>query len=440
MEEGELYCKEKKVREEGSEVAGEVAILDYSDDERELFDEMRVRGRHFYFAKVLPIENPKMDAMIKKAEETIEKINRDQVVMTQKIRERMMDRDALRSKLNRMNCGNYELALKWKRNSLDFLYPSLDKLTFANNAYRGKSVNSCLSVGEVDKQKLCFLMVHGCKNMGDERKLLREVDAMQGKDGGMTLDELRAPIQHLQQRLSINYVAHAEIDENAHSELILNAEKQHEIIRETALANAVVNGKLWNSLGSKKSIQQQVQELNNRSCELRERQREVNAKVKKVNKEVKMIEKDIGSLQKVFTYANRKKDEAYNTILRLKRQYGEENASYYQYRSLMRKVQVLGKKKDTAAIQELSQTQVDKFMQQWNNNLDFRNDYKKRVVPRLNNRHLGVDGSMITNQKAEVKDSKKAPKPEALSKARLKWLMKDPEDPSELFFLVKLRR
>ena len=63
-----------------------------------------------------------------------------------------MDRDALRSKLNRMNCGNYELALKWKRNSLDFLYPSLDKLTFANNAYRGKSVNSCLSVGEVDKQ------------------------------------------------------------------------------------------------------------------------------------------------------------------------------------------------------------------------------------------------------------------------------------------------
>ncbi|KAG6592802.1 Proton pump-interactor 103, partial [Cucurbita argyrosperma subsp. sororia] len=434
MEEGELYCKEKKVREEGSEVAGEVAILDYSDDERQLFDEMRVRGRHFYFAKVLPIENPKMDAMIKKAEETIEKMNRDQVVMAQKIRERMMDRDALRSKLNWMNCGNYELALKWKRNSLDFLYPSLDKLTFANNAYRGKSVNSCLSVGEVDKQKLCFLMVHGCKNMGDERKLLREVNAMQGKDGGMTLDELRASIQHLQQRLSINYVAHTEIDENAGSEVILNAEKQHEIIRETALANAVVNGKLWNSLGSKKSIQQQVQELNNRSCELRERQREVNAKVEKVNKEVKMIEKDIRSLQKLFTYANRKKDEAYNNILKLKRQYGEENASYYQYRSLMRKVQVLGKRKDTAAIQELSQTQVEKFMQQWNNNLDFRNDYKKRVIRLLNNRHLGVDGSMITTQKAEVKDSKKAPKPEALSKARLKWLMKDTEDPSELLF------
>ncbi|XP_023004757.1 proton pump-interactor BIP103-like [Cucurbita maxima] len=434
MEEGELYCKEKKVREEGSEVAGEVAILDYSDDERQLFDEMRVRGRHFYFAKVLPIENPKMDAMIKKAEETIEKINRDQVVMAQKIRERMMDRDALRSKLNRMNFGNYELALKWKRNSLDFLYPSLDKLTFANNAYKGKSVNSCLSVGEIDKQKLCFLMVHGCKNMGDERKLLREVNAMQGEDGGMTLDELRAPIQHLQQRLSINYVAHTEIDENARSEVILNAEKQHEIIRETALANAVVNGKLWNSLGSKKSIQQQVQELNNRSCELRERQREVNVKVRKVNKEVKMIEKDIRSLQKLFTYANRKKDEAYNTILKLKRQYGEENASYYQYRSLMQKVQALVKKKDTAAIEELSQTQVEKFMQQWNNNLDFRNDYKKRAIPLLNNRHLGVDGSMITDQKAEVKDSKKAPKPEALSKARLKWLMKDPEDPSELLF------
>lgn len=71
-------------------------------------------------------------------------------------------------------------------------------------------------------------------------------------------------------------------------------------------------------------------------------------------------------------------------------------------------------------------------MQQWNENLDFRNDYRKRVISSLKNRHLGVDGRMITNQKPEVEDTRKVIKPEALSKTRLKWLMKDLEDPYEL--------
>ncbi|KAG7014646.1 hypothetical protein SDJN02_24825, partial [Cucurbita argyrosperma subsp. argyrosperma] len=42
--------------------------------------------------------------------------------------------------------------------------------------------------------KLCFLMGHDCKNMADERKLLREMNAIQGKDGGMTVEELQAPV------------------------------------------------------------------------------------------------------------------------------------------------------------------------------------------------------------------------------------------------------
>lgn len=38
--------------------------------------------------------------------------------------------------------------------------------------------------------------------------------------------------------------------------------KQHEVIIEKAIANAVVNGKLWNSLSSKKSIQEEVRTKN----------------------------------------------------------------------------------------------------------------------------------------------------------------------------------
>ncbi|KAL0538279.1 hypothetical protein IC582_027291 [Cucumis melo] len=419
MEEGEFNCREKNMVEEGEgpEVVGEEEIIDCSDDE------MPVGVRHFYFVKVLPLENPNLDAMIKKAEERIEKTNRDQVLLATKIREKMMDRDAVRSKLRWMrNYDYYELTIKWQKERLDILHLYLDKLTFANNAYKEKPVNSCLSSGEVDKRKLHFLMLHGCKNMADERKLLREVNESQGKDGGITLDELHAPIRRLRQQFPMYF--RGESDEDPR--------KQHEVIIEKAIANAVVNGKLWNSLSSKKSIQEEIEKLKNTSFQLRERQRKTNAEIRKVKLELEKVEKDIRSLQKLFTDANRKKADAYKTILRLKKQYGEENASYYKYRSLMKKVEALVKKKDITEVQELSQKQVGKFMQQWNDNLEFRNDYKKRVNPSLTNRHLGVDGRMMSNQKPEVEDTRKVIKPETLSKARLKWLMKDLEDPFEL--------
>lgn len=50
----------------------------------------------------------------------------------------------------------------------------------------------------------------------------------------------------------------------------------------------------------------------------------VNARIRKIEKELEKVEKDISFLQKRFKDANRKKDEAYNTILKLKKQYGEE--------------------------------------------------------------------------------------------------------------------
>lgn len=77
--------------------------------------------------------------------------------------------------------------------------------------------------------------------------------------------------------------------------------------------------------------------------------------------------------------------------------------------------------------------QVEKFMQMWNNWPEFRKDYKRRVVPSLCNRELCMDGRMIGNQKLElVEDSRKLVIPESLSKTRLKWVMKDAEDPFEL--------
>ncbi|XP_022155433.1 uncharacterized protein LOC111022580 [Momordica charantia] len=154
-------------------------------------------------------------------------------------------------------------------------------------------------------------MVHGCKDMADERKLLREVNASQEKDGCMTVDELHAPIQCLQQLIQKSD------DDVARKQAILKDIKQHEIARERAIADAVVNGKFWNSLGLKKAIQAELQALNTSSNEQR---------VKAMAK-IRKVEKNISSLEKRLKDTNRKKSEAYNTILRLKKQCGKEMLS-----------------------------------------------------------------------------------------------------------------
>ncbi|XP_038906844.1 proton pump-interactor BIP131-like isoform X2 [Benincasa hispida] len=416
MEEGDCDFRENKVVAEGLEVAGDEAVV----DEHQVFDEMPVGVRQFYFVKVLAHENSNTDAMIK-AEETITKMNQDRILIAQKIRDRQMDRDQVIAKLNnQLFHENWdEFDLKCYRDRMNLLHLSLEKLTSVNKACKGKPNNSCLSRGKVNKQELSFLMLHGCKNVADERKLLREVNARQKNDGGATVDEVNSSNGSL-----LMHLWHWPMDIQ-----IARAVKRNEGIDDNS-----TEGELWSTSRLKNAIQEE--EIYDCSDYMRRRQARFRSKVKKTTKELEKVEKGISSLQKHLIYTNRRKAEAYDTILKLKKLYGEENASHYQYRSLMKKVEVLAKKKDIAALEELSQGQVDKFMQQWNSCLEFRNDYRRRVVPSLYSRDLCVDGRMINNQKSSlVEDARKVTIPEVLSKTRLKWLMKDAEDLSELLSL-----
>ncbi|XP_023515487.1 uncharacterized protein LOC111779624 isoform X2 [Cucurbita pepo subsp. pepo] len=315
MDGGQIDDREK----DGSEAACDGVVVP------QVVDEIPVRVRKSYFVEVLSVESPNIDAMIKKAEETIERINEDEVLLAQKIRKRVMDSDEVRAKLSAINYyGNYGLTPDWERDRLAVLHLSLDKLSFANNAYKDKSNKSCLSGGEVDKQKLCFLMGHECKNMAHERKLLREMNAIQGKDGGMTVEELQAPIECLKEQMRNNYWdCEKSRDDVGRDKAILKDIQQHKIGREKGIGDGVVNGKLWKSLGSQESIRVELQALSKDWDEVAENQIKVNAKMKKLRKKVEKVEKDISCLQKRLKDGDRKKDAAHNTILKLKKQQEE---------------------------------------------------------------------------------------------------------------------
>lgn len=80
MGEGNSDFREKKVVGEGSEF--EIAVGDFVD-EHQVFDEMPG-------VEVFPFENSNTDGMIKKAEEKIEMMNRDRILIVQKLKERVV--------------------------------------------------------------------------------------------------------------------------------------------------------------------------------------------------------------------------------------------------------------------------------------------------------------------------------------------------------------
>ncbi|PON74868.1 Proton pump-interactor [Trema orientale] len=102
---------------------------------------------------------------------------------------------------------------------------------------------------------------------------------------------------------------------------------------------------------------------------------------------------------------------------------------YYQNRFLLRKALALATKKDVAALEKLSRTEVEQFMSQWNKSEAFRDDYKKRESPSLCGRQLSLDGRMRNLGHDEEPHILVAPtfvkREAAFTRKELKCLMKD---------------
>ncbi|BAT95855.1 hypothetical protein VIGAN_08267300 [Vigna angularis var. angularis] len=62
------------------------------------------------------------------------------------------------------------------------------------------------------------------------------------------------------------------------------------------------------------------------------------------------------------------------------------NSHFYQSRAVLNKARDLATKKDINALDEVSHTEVEKFMALWNSDKAFRNDYEKRILASLDMR------------------------------------------------------
>ncbi|KAK4745359.1 hypothetical protein SAY87_011671 [Trapa incisa] len=168
-------------------------------------------------------------------------------------------------------------------------------------------------------------------------------------------------------------------------------EKLH-LATEDAIASAALGGKIWNSLGSKELIKQQIKSMVDKLDRQRPEHLKYNAKFIRFKEELKNVEDDLASLEDQQTELRRLIYEARVCISEWRAKQEEKNDSYNQYIELMRNAQELAKRKDLASLEDLCHQQVEKFRSQWVRDKAFRDDYITRRIPSLNSQCLNIDG------------------------------------------------
>ncbi|KAI4322688.1 hypothetical protein L6164_022358 [Bauhinia variegata] len=340
---------------------------------------------HFYFVKIWPTE-PDSVLKIKKVEKVIEEMNHQHLQITEKIKEKVSELNHANYRLENLNCRYRGLrsSLNGQAKILNALYMVLDELQLGNNACQ-RGTNHSGFEGELDshKQKLNTLMLHGNKSLAEEKKILRKMSLSQQRDA---LAAPFSPLEELKHTIYRNYYGYG----NQYNG-ILREIQELQLQSERATDTAAARGKTCNSAALTKAIKDQIKLINNDPLEKRKEMMALGTKIRHTKNEVEAIKKVITLLQNKLTEKHLKKDEAYQSILKLKKLFDVEITDYNQYCWVMNNVHQLAAKKDIAALKQLYSTEVGKFMLEWNNNKAFRDDYEKRVLQSLLRQPLSRD-------------------------------------------------
>ncbi|KAB5530082.1 hypothetical protein DKX38_020163 [Salix brachista] len=235
-------------------------------------------------------------------------------------RKSMSDREEVLSRLKILHESEKRLKydMVWRKKPQEHLQLALDKLSFANSAYQDREINSWLVSDDINYRNLNFKMLHGSKNLAAENKILREIKASEkGKIVSLwsSLTEIDNSIYRL--RYTLCYPSH---DSAGGDKQMLKEMKQLEIAREKAVANASVKGKIWNSLGTKKALQEEFKIKDKELEDIKKEHLLLKPDIKKADKELQRVEKDIISLQHQLTHLRRRMEEAYQHIVLLQKE------------------------------------------------------------------------------------------------------------------------
>ncbi|KAK7317756.1 hypothetical protein RJT34_02241 [Clitoria ternatea] len=324
--------------------------------------------RSFYFVRFRPYDDPKIKASLDKLDKEITQKNQARIKLTDAIRAKRLERADLISQIKSLRDDNrqFQSIVDEKIREIEPLQQALGKLRTANNGL-------CSSEEELNNviYSLQYRMQHESIPLAEEKQILREIKQLEGT-------------------------------------------------REKVIANAAVRAKVQDSVGQKETIQDQVKLIGGDLDGVKKERQAIRFKIKQLDDALKAIDKDIQSLQEELGAVTQKREKSFESIQQLRKQRDEGNSHFYQSRAILNKAREFAAKKDINAIEELSQTEVERVMSLWNSDKSFRDDYEKRILPSLDMRQLSMDGRMRNPDEKPLLEEPKPAQTDVLPKSTAK--------------------
>ncbi|KAM0070853.1 hypothetical protein Hdeb2414_s0001g00018081 [Helianthus debilis subsp. tardiflorus] len=342
-----------------------------------------------YFVKYRTVEDQALKAKLDQADKDLKKLNLARDPITEKLRAKRNERAQVIGQLKALveEKNHFRTIMDGKRKEIEPLQQALGKLRGPNNANRdNRGGYICSSEEELNDviKSMQYRIQHESITLNEEKQIIREIKQLEGT-------------------------------------------------RDKVIANAAMRAEVQKSVGEKDAIQDQVKSIGVDLDGVRKDQQAIKAKLKTLETEKEAINSVIASLEEELRVVIEKRDKVYDKIRELRNKREEGNTCFYQNRSLLNDARRLAASKDVNALIELSTSEVDKFMSEWNSSKAFREDYEKRILQSLDMRQLSKDGRMRNpEEKPLVAQQSPAPVPvetEVVAKPKAKQPKEDPAPP-----------
>ncbi|KAK7243951.1 hypothetical protein RIF29_38766 [Crotalaria pallida] len=134
-------------------------------------------------------QNNDASRTMQKVVRLFEKREQQHFQISEKIKEKVLARERVLSRLHDLkntDTNKLNASVDRIKNIMKHLYLAQDKLSFANEAQRGRTSLSFSADEKLDNHKLNFRMLHKSKTLAEEKQVLREINVTKHKDAPST--------------------------------------------------------------------------------------------------------------------------------------------------------------------------------------------------------------------------------------------------------------
>ncbi|KAG6544345.1 hypothetical protein Mapa_014179 [Marchantia paleacea] len=192
-----------------------------------------------------------------------------------------------------------------------------------------------------------------------------------GRDLPANEEELDQKIKYLEYRIQ-----HESIPLKEEKQLLRDI-KNLKACREEVCANAALHAEFAESLGERDEVQQRLSPLIAELETLRAEQNAAYEAIKVAEREFEKADEAVNQIQVQWAAASRARQDAFDERSRLMRQDNARNDEFYQNKRDFQNVRQLAFKKEKKMVEELCNAQVERVLDMWNNNPEFRANYIK---------------------------------------------------------------